>query len=72
MGEYTVRESVALRALHLHNKMIRLNKKLDTVEEEIEKNMRVGSPLSEILISERENIKGKLKDIHNKLYGETE
>ena len=63
----------ALKELHLRNKIVRLNKKLDTVEVEIMKYMRMpgwqAAGFSHTLISERENIKAVLKDTFNTLYG---
>ena len=57
------------------DKMAWLNKKLDETEDNIMHFMRADestidtNEMVRCLISERENIKGKLKESHKKLYG---
>lgn len=63
----------SLQKMHLRSRMTRLNKKLDEVEVETMKYMKIDSWSAQEfvhhLIDERENIKAHLKDVFDKLYG---
>lgn len=60
--------------VHTRNKMRRLNKSLDEIEDGIITLMRMETPSVEkelgihTLIGERERVRFMLKDLHNKLY----
>jgi len=74
LSNNVMRADRLLRMVHLRSKMTKLNSRLDVVEEELIRHMRLELPNAEMihcLIGERENMKYKLKDIHSTLYGQS-